>query len=97
MKLRNCEEMVSSGKETVENIMKAANVEFTGCPIRAVMLYLDLHLSYIIKVISIQYINIAYFGLEVRSAYRQTPTLFTYCSRPYKVDGKSLPTARINK
>lgn len=54
MKLRNCEEMVSSGKDTVEKIMKAANVEFTGCPILAVMLYLDPHLSYIIKVISIQ-------------------------------------------
>lgn len=80
MKLRNCEEMVSSAKDTVEKIMKAANVEFTGCPILAVMLYLDPHLSYIIKVISIPYIrvNIAYFGLMVRSAYRQTFTLFIY-------------------
>lgn len=80
MKLRNCEEMVSSGKATVEKIMKAANVEFTGCPIPAVMLFLDPHLSYIIKVISTQYINIAYFGLKVRSAYRRTPTLVIYCS-----------------
>lgn len=57
MKLRNCEEMVSSGKDTVEKIMKAANVEFTGCPIPVVMLYLDPHLSYIIKVISKAYIK----------------------------------------